>query len=396
MIFSFWFSISLIIYCYFGYPLLLELLSKLFCHLPQKKPLEPALSIVLSVWNEEDVLERKIKNFLALEYPPEKVEILIGSDGSTDKTNTIIKQFNDPRVRLMESTLRRGKMATINMLVRQARNEIVVFTDARQDFAPNALKELVANFADPKVGCVSGELIFFERGGGTAQGINLYWRYEKWIRQNESAIHSMLGATGAIYAIRRELYTEIPDGIVLDDMFVPLKIIQQGFRAVIDPSAKAYDEAADSPREEYRRKVRTLAGNYQIFRVFRGMFNPLTSPVAIQLFSHKFLRVLVPFLMIVAFVSNGWLFYGRGDAPHAGPVYSVLFAAQIVFYCLAVTGGLARHQKYGILKVLSKACYVPYVFCLLNFSALAGFFRFARAKQDVAWERARGPKSGGC
>ena len=327
------------------------------------------------------MLERKNMNLLSLTYPPEKMEILIGSDGSTDRTNAIVKQCTDPRVHLTESSQRKGKMMTLNSLVARAKNDILVFTDARQEFASNALNELVSNFSDSKIGCVSGELVFSKKEGGTAQGINLYWTYEKFIRQKESNIHSMLGATGAIYAIRRELYTEIPDNIVLDDMFVPFKIIQKGYRAVFDASAKAYDEVADSPREEYRRKARTLFGNYQMFWIFRSMFNPFTSPIAIQFFSHKLLRVLVPFLMIAIYFINWGLMAGR--------FYAALFILQNVFYGMAVVGGLARHQKYGILKILSKLCYIPYVFCLLNFSALAGFVRFACAKQDITWIKAR-------
>jgi len=198
----------------------------------------------------------------------------------------------------------------------------------------------------------------------------------------------MLGATGAIYAIRRELFVNVPENVVLDDMFVPLRIIQKGYRAIFDSCARAYDKAADSPKEEHRRKTRTLFGNYQIFWIFRGMFNPFTSPVAIQLFSHKFLRVMIPFVMIALFFLNGIL-ARRGVGPYAPPLYEIMFALQIAFYVLAVMGALARHQKYGILKIIAKICYIPYVFCLLNFSALIGFFRFASSTQDVIWEKAR-------
>lgn len=377
----FWFFLTLILYCYFGYPLLAAFTARRLRRLPRKGHYEPAVSIVLSVWNEEGVIEQKIENLLSLDYPPEKIEILIGSDGSTDRTNDIIKRFGDPRIRLIESPARRGKAATLNVLAGEAKSEIIVFTDARQAFEEDAVKALAANFADPGIGCVSGELIFSKRGGATARGINLYWNYEKWIRRAESGIHSMLGATGAIYAVRRKLFSAIPDDIVLDDVFVPFKIIQKGYRAVFDPSARAYDEAADSPGEEHRRKARTLFGNYQIFRMFPGMFNPLKSPIAIQLFSHKFLRVAAPFFMAVVFFVNWRL---AGDV-----FYAVLFAFQIVFYGMAVAGGLARHQRRGILGVVSRICYIPYVFCLLNFSALAGFLRFAGAKQKITWEKAR-------
>ncbi|MBI3618020.1 MAG: glycosyltransferase family 2 protein [Candidatus Omnitrophica bacterium] len=386
MILAFWLLISLTLYCYFGYPLLLWLMAQLWSNPVQKGSYEPRISVVLSVWNEEDVIKEKLQNLLSLDYPKEKMEILIGSDGSTDKTTRVIRGFNDPRIHLIEGPRRQGKMAAINELVQAAKNEAIVFCDARQTFAPNAIRELVANLADRHVGCVSGELIFKEKKeeGATAKGVGLYWNYEKFIRTRESRLHSMLGATGAIYAIRRELFVPIPARIVLDDMFVPLQIIRKGYRAVMDESAKAYDQAADSPREEHRRKTRTLFGNYQIFGLFPDLFNPLCSPIAIQLFSHKLLRVLIPLFLILVFILD-LLLIGE-------PLYQIMFYLQIVFYGMAVTGALSRYQKHGIFNLISKICYIPYVFCLLNFSALAGTLRFFGSKQEVMWEKARGIK----
>lgn len=392
MILIFWLLISLTLYCYFSYPLLLWIMAKLRPNPIRKGICEPFVSVVLSVWNEEDVIEKKMQNLLSLDYPADQMEIFIGSDGSTDRTNEILANVRDPRVHVVINEQRQGKMATINALVeaghgvplRGSTNEIIVFTDARQIFEPTAIRELAANFSDPSVGCVSGELIFQEKEeeGATAKGVNLYWNYEKFIRKNESRLHSMLGATGAIYAIRKELFVPIPAWIVLDDMYVPFQIIRKGRRAILDESARAYDHAADSPREEHRRKTRTLFGNYQIFGLFPDLFNPFRSPVAIQLFSHKFLRVLIPLFMIALFILNVFL---TGDSFYRG-----LFDLQIVFYAMAITGALSRHQKYGIFKLVSKACYVPYVFCLLNFSALAGFFQFISGGQDVKWKKARG------
>lgn len=381
MVVVFWVFILLIVYCYFGYPLLLKVAARMGQCVSKNGPYEPVVSVVLSVWNEEDTIKHKIKDLISLDYPEAKIEILIGSDGSTDQTNQIVRQFIDPRIRLVESLQRKGKMAMLNRLVGEAKGEVIVFTDARQTFDTDVIKILVGNFNDQKVGCVSGELIFSKRGGATAQGINLYWNYEKFIRRAESDIHSMLGATGAIYAIRKELFEKIPENIVLDDMFVPFRIIQKGYRAIFDSAARAYDEVADSPREEHRRKARTLYGNYQIFWMFRQMFNPFKSPIAIQFFSHKFLRVLIPFFMIALFFIN-WSLSGC-------ILYAFIFNLQILFYCMAVMGGLARYQKHGILNRLSKVCYIPYVFCLLNFSALVGFLRFVSSKQEVQWEKAR-------
>ncbi len=378
----FWVMISLVFYCYLGYPLLLILVSKYVKKTIKKGNKFPTVTIIISVCNEEKTIEHRLRNLFSLDYPREKLKIIIGSDGSTDRTNEIVRSFDDSRIFLIEKSQRRGKIATLNTIVPHADSEILVFADARQFFSIDALRELVSNFSNPKVGCVSGELVFSKQDGATGKGINLYWEYEKFIRSKESQIHSMLGATGAIYAIRRELYTPAPENTVLDDVFIPLKIIEKGYRAIFDEKARAYDEVADNPGEEYRRKVRTLSGNYQIFGMFAHMFNPFQSPIAIQMFSHKFLRVLIPFFMMATFIINLMLIHD--------PLFRIIITLQVVFYFMATLGLLLRYQKQGVGKVILKVCYIPYVFCLLNFSAFVGFLRFITSKQEVTWEKARG------
>ncbi len=374
--------ILLIIYCYFGYPLLLSWVAKLRSRPVLKKESFPAISIVISVCDEEDVIEAKLKNITALDYPVEKIEVLIGSDGSQDKTNDIVKNFVGDLVLFVAKPKREGKPAMLNHLVSMAKNEIIIFADARQMFDAKAVRELVANFADPAVGCVSGELIFFNNEEeGTGKGVNLYWNYEKYLRNLESRIHSMLGATGAIYAIRRKLYEPVPATIVLDDMYTPLKIIQKGYRAIFDGAAQAFDKVATKAKEEHTRKVRTLFGNYQIFCLMPNLFNPWQSPIAIQLFSHKFLRLMIPFFMIGTFILNWFLLEDF--------LFRFILLIQIIFYGMAVTGALAGIKKYGMLRPLLRVCYIPYVFCLLNFSALIGFIRFLRSNQEIAWQKAR-------
>ncbi|MBF0504428.1 MAG: glycosyltransferase family 2 protein [Candidatus Omnitrophica bacterium] len=381
MITLFWTLLTLIIYCYFGYPLLVFFLGR-FKYIPVvKSGIEPAVSIIMSLYNEEDVIASKIKNLHELDYPNEKIEILIGSDGSTDHTHDIIRKFSDPRIKLFINPQRNGKMATLNRLLPRAQNEIIVFTDARQIFDKNAIRNLVANFSDSTIGCVSGELMFTPKEGGTAEGVNLYWNYEKFIRRQEARIHSMLGATGAIYAIRKKLFIEGPLDTVLDDMYIPFKIIQQGYRAIFDDTAHAYDQAANSPKEEYRRKTRTIYGNYQIFSIFPDLFNPFQSPIAWQLFSHKLLRVIIPFFLITIFVLNYIL--------RLMPVFDVLWALQIIFYLMAWGGQMTRDHNKGMFKYISKICYVPYVFCLLNFSAIVGFWLFICARPQAIWKKAR-------
>jgi len=398
MLSIFWISLILLFYGYIGYPLLLWVITRLYSRLVRKARLEAGVSVVIAVWNEADVIEGKLNNLVSLDYPTGDCEILIGSDGSADQTNEIVERFVRnyrktapehkalPAIRFFPFTERRGKMAVLNDLLEAAQQDIVVFTDARQIFAPDAIRQLVDNFSDPAVGCVSGELTFRTKDGATARGINLYWTYEKFMRRLESAIHSMLGATGAIYAIRRNLFTPLPPNAVLDDMITPLRIIARGYRAVFDGSAKAFDEVADDPKEESRRKGRTLYGNYQIFTMMPQVFNPFTSPIALQMFSHKLLRVLAPLLLVAVFVSNIYL--------ASESFYAALLILQTIFYALALTGALTRTKTSGPGRLLARICYIPYVFCLLNFSALAGLYKFLSSRQSVLWDKARGDKRG--
>ena len=381
MIFLFWFFLSLIFYCYFGYPLCLALVSNLKTRPVTKQEITPTVSIILSVWNEQDVIRDKLINLLVLNYPSNAMEIIVGSDGSNDETNHIIRSFNDTRIHFIERTDRRGKMVILNELVSVARHEIIVFNDARQEISKDAIRKLVANFADPSVGCVSGELIFRKKEGATARGINLYWEYEKFMRNHEARIHSMLGATGAIYAIRKSLYHPVPKNVVLDDMYIPFRVIESGYRAIFEPDAKAFDDPAEGSDEEYRRKTRTLFGNFQIFQIFGHMFNPLKSPIAIQLFSHKFLRVIVPFFMVALIFLNLTLISQQ--------LYRWTMAAQVLFYGMALIGFSTKGDHQGMVRNIAKICYIPYVFCLLNFSAFVGFLRFVTSKQQITWEKAR-------
>lgn len=380
MIYIFWISIALLLYTYISYPLYVVVRAKLSKKYIRKDlDYRPSVSVIISAYNEEVTIERKIKNILESAYPKDKIEILVASDGSTDYTGRKLFRMSKGSVRTFVFSLRRGKASVINDLIPKASGDILVFCDVRQIFDKNAISHLVANFADEKVGCVSGELIFNNHGNetGVSKGIGLYWNYEKLMRRYESDIHSMVGATGAIYAIRKGLYAKLPEDIILDDVYTPLSVARKGYRCIFDPMAKAYDNPAFTPREEYRRKVRTLAGNYQIFAACADMLLPIKSPIAIPIVSHKLLRVLSPFFMILAFISN--LFIAKNN------FYSLMFLAQIAFYITALTGGITyKYNKKGISQKISSTLYM---FCLLNFTALAGLYRFITRKQNIAWEK---------
>ncbi len=380
MTFLFWFSLILIVYAYAGYPLLLLVVSRLFKKPVRKKEAERQVTIILSAFNEEKSIEQKLLNLLELNYPEEKLEILVGSDGASDKTDEIISKFHSTRIRFFRFVKNFGKPHVLNALIKEARGEILIFTDARQEFDRDAIRALVSNFEDPLVGCVSGELYFKQdpnAGGSVSGGMDAYWRYEKFLRKKESEIGSMLGATGAIYAIRKKLFPKtLPEDILVDDMYIPLEIIRQGYRAIFESEAQAYDKASEQGAQEFKRKTRTLAGNYQVFMYFLDLFIPFKSPIAWQLFSHKFLRLMVPFFLLGLFVSNPFLL--------EHPFYFLVFVTQVLFYGLALFEvWRIRLQKNG--KGIG---YIPYTFCLLNYSALVGFFRFITGKQKATWEKA--------
>jgi len=370
----FWFSLIMIFYTYIGYPILITLLAKFRKEKPLPELSEyPTVSIIISVFNEEDAIQRKIENCFEIEYPKEKLEILVGSDGSTDKTNDIIEKYSHKGLRYLINEKRRGKPYVINRLVKASLSEILFFTDARQLVEKDALLKLVRNFQDKKIGCVSGELIYLKNESITGRGIGIYWEYEKYLREKESAIYSMIGATGAIYALRKKLFKPLPEDIILDDLYTPFVAITKGYRAIFDREAKAYDTIPQTPKDEHRRKVRTLSGNYQIFFKMPQMLNPFKSKIAVQIISHKLLRVLVPFFMITLFLSN-LLLLGR-------PFYNVILLMQLLFYFIALLEALFRRRIKRIFGI-------PYLFCLLNFSALVGLWSFLFNRIDVKWEKA--------
>lgn len=381
--FFFWFFILVLFYTYLGYPLLLWIAARFFGRKVNKGYYEPKVSIILSAFNEEKYIEKKLINLLDLDYPENKIEILVGSDGAEDRTDTIVSNFRSPRIRFFRFVANRGKPQVLNALVEEAQEAILIFTDARQELARDAIRALVENFHDPQVGCVSGELHFRDiQKEGLGKGLDVYWRYEKFLRKHESQVGSMLGATGALYAIRRRLFFPLPLNILVDDMYVPLAVVNRGYRAVFESRAAAFDRTSARGGEEFKRKVRTLVGNYQIFRLFGRLFNPLRSPIAWQFFSHKCLRLLAPFFLIGFFLTNGFLL--------GQPFYRAAFAVQVIFYGLALAEAIQDFSQSsaragGRKKNLGT---MAYTFCLLNASAFVALFKFLSKRQNGSWEKA--------
>ncbi len=370
----FWLAFFLIVYTYAGYPVLISLAARFSPKKINKKEKCPSVSILIAAYNEARNIGGKIDTCRQLDYPQDKLEILIGSDASDDGTDRLVLESEAPNVKLVRMPERVGKVTVLNELVKRAQGELLFFTDARQVLEPRSLKKLVANFADDSVGSVSGELMLTGKVDGSyGEGVGFYWQYEKMIRKAESRFNSMLGATGAIYVLRKELFVPAPADTLLDDMYYPLQAVAQGYRAVFEEEAKAFDRVSLSPAAEMRRKVRTLAGNFQILEQLPGLFNPTQSSIAWQLISHKLLRVLVPYFLILIFGVNYYL---------TGPFYRAFFFAQSIFYLFALVGSLVKNTG-----VNSRLFSLPLTFCTLNIAALLGGFSYFSGRQKAIWKK---------
>jgi len=323
------------------------------------------------VRNEAAVLERKLKNLLELDYPEESSEIVVVSDGSTDGTNEILAYYSaDHRVRVVLSPESRGKAAGLNDAVAIARGEIVMFTDARQKIEAGALRLLARNFADPAVGCASGELMLGDPDSGeVVRGVGLYWRVEKYIREMESASGSVVGATGALYAVRRNLLVPVPAGTILDDVYIPMHVVRQGQRVIFVPAARAWDVADQGVGLEFSRKVRTLSGNYQLVQLAPWLLSSLNR-LRFEFISHKLFRLLAPFALAALFLASLAL-------PQL--IYRGAFLLQLGFYGLSVAA-MTKIARGPLTRVADAAS----TFVILNSAALVAFAKFATGRK-VAW-----------
>jgi cellulose synthase/poly-beta-1,6-N-acetylglucosamine synthase-like glycosyltransferase len=359
----FWLSMAGILYTYAGYPMVMWMLSRLRPKPWAVSTISPSVSIVLAVHNGEALLPRKIKHLLGLDYKTIK-EIIIVSDGSTDGTAKLLARQRHPSLTAVILDEHCGKAVAVNAGMAKATAEMILFVDIRPEIAPGAIQQLVSNFADPKVGCVAGELILRKESHDDATGAvsGVYWRYEKWLRTCESICGSPVGVYGGFYVIRRELAVPQPAGMILDDMFQPLSIIRQGYRSVLDVHAYVYDTWPTRIEEEFHRKVRTLAGNFQLFRLAPWTLTP-RNPVLFQLVSHKVMRLVVPYLLILLFISTLALSGGS----HFYAAFAVL---QIAGWLIAVAG------LYYRIPVLHRIAAPASALLVLKAAAVAGLYKF--------------------
>lgn len=372
----FWVGLSVLIYTYLGYPVVLWIASRF---LPPKETYPdtvlPSVTMIIAAYNEAKVIAAKLENCLALDYPAGKVNFIVASDGSSDATNSIVsgKAATEPRIRLL-ALPRGGKAIAINAAMKEADGEIVVFSDANTLYEPAALGKLAGHFADTLTGCVCGRLSYHNPGTViSGRGESAYWRYETALKKMESRLGYVAGANGAIYAIRRKLFDPLPAGTINDDFFISMRIVLRGFKCLYDAEAVAYEEVAPDVKSEFRRHVRDGAGHYIAVRQLVGLLNPLLGLKAFIYWSHRILRWAAPFILIGVFAANAAI-----SARHP---YSALFFLQLAFYITALTGYFISHWRKAPFIV-----YVPFYFCNLNLALLFGFFRVLSGSVKPTWE----------
>ena len=372
---AFLICIAALVYTFAGYPMLIALWAWLRPRHVRRASNQPRVVIIVVAHNEETHIAAKLRTCLAQDYAADRLRVIIAADGSVDQTNTIVRAHSDARVQLLAFPERRGKAACLNDAVAACSEEVLVFTDARQALDPGSVRCLVESLADPTIGAVSGELIFVrDEMSPFAEGVDAYWRYEKFIRQREALVHSAPGVTGALYAIRRSCYKAIPDRTILDDVAIPMQAVRAGYRVVFDSRAIAFDKPSQTPAQEKLRKVRTLAGNYQLLFMMPWLLLPIANPIFLQYFSHKLLRLLAPFAILAILVLNSFLI-------QVSIVYLALMGAQVLFYTLVLAATKnARLRTWRLVKLGS-------AFLLLNWYAVLGLARFLSDRDAHLWKQ---------
>ncbi len=375
--FLFWIGLSFIVYVYVGYPVLVVLLSLFVKRGVKQEDREPSVTFLISAYNEEKSIKGKLEDTLALDYPKDKLQILVASDGSTDRTDEIVKGFSSEGVLLCRVEGRVGKTETQNQAVKQATGEIIVFSDATTKYRKDAVRKIVRNYADPGVGAVSGRYEYMNpTGGAVGAGTMLFWNYENFIKRRQTAIRTITGCCGCIYSLRRELYEPLPREII-SDLVEPLKILEKGYRIVFEQDAVAFEITEEKAEEEYSMRVRVITRGMNGLAYVRNLLNPFQYPfVSFQLISHKILRWMVPAFALLVFAAN-LLLLDRG-------FYRVTMGLQTGFYLSAFAGWLLD-RKGGKARLFS----LPMYFCIVNLAAVQALLNFLKGRRMTTWETVR-------
>ena len=372
----FWTNTALFLYGYLGYPFMLGFLARFAPRRASRSSFSdlPSVSLLISAYNEIAVIPEKLENALALDYPKNLLEIIVVSDCSDDGTDEAVARFAPSGVRLIRQNQRKGKTAGLNLAVPQAKGFILVFSDANAIYRPDAIKQLVQHFTDAHVGYVVGNARYLDKASATQadQAEGLYWRLETWLKKKESALYSVVGGDGALYAIRRELYSPLrPTDI--NDFLNPLQIIDHGYLGIFEPAAVCYEEAAGSFAKEFRRRVRIISRSLHAVWRARGVLNPLRHTRHwFLLVSHKLLRWLAPFFLLAMLFTNLFLL--------GSPFFAVVFVLQIAFYALAAVGGILQ-ERHGSWRALS----APFYFCLVNVASFIAIFKCLTGDLSGTW-----------
>ncbi|HLM57541.1 MAG TPA: glycosyltransferase family 2 protein [Pyrinomonadaceae bacterium] len=376
----FWLGAAALFYTYVGYPLLLLAVSTLRPRPVRKAEHTPPVSVIITAYNEERDLAAKLENTLALDYPKEKVEVIVASDCSSDRTDDIARSFAARGVRLHRQQVRRGKTAAQNAAVELARGDVLLFSDATTMYEPDVLRVMARSFADPSVGCVAGRLVYVDpAASGVGRGARSYWGYETFLKTHESRACSLIGASGCLYAVRRSAYVPLYEE-ACSDFIIATKMVEQGLRAVFEPEAVSTETTNSRSDRELRMRVRVIAQTYTDLWRHRAMLNPFRAGFyAVQLLSHKVMRYAVPVFLAAVFASSAVL------APRSW-FYAAAFAAQALFYSAAGASFLLERAGLRV-RLLA----LPQYFVLANLAAVLAFFKFLGGERYARWEPIREP-----
>ncbi|NOQ26575.1 MAG: glycosyltransferase [Bacteroidales bacterium] len=384
----FWILLLIIVYSYIIYPIIIYIVSLLFQFFKinkvkdVKSTFEPEVTLFIAAYNEIEFVNKKIKNSFSLDYPKEKLHHIWITDGSNDKTQEALSKFEN--VTVYHNKERKGKIGALNRGIHFVKTPIVIFSDANSMLNKDAIRHIVNEFKNSKVGCVAGEkrISIKTKDNAVNSGEGIYWKYESFIKKSESIINSTLGAVGELFAIRTNLYTKIEDDTILDDFIISLRIAQKGYKIKYAPKAFATEDASINIHEELKRKTRIAYGGFQAISRLSGLLNPFKNPfLTFQYISHKVLRwTLVPFSILIIFFVN--LFIANIESWYG--FYTILFMMQIIFYLFVIIGLILQSKKTNL-----KFLFAPYYLFVMNLSEIIGLFRFIRKKQSVNWERAK-------